>query len=239
MTNLFSVSDLSTEFDDEPRIRDILIGERLGYEQPRNIRKVIEKNIEKFNQYATRANLARVAERRMMSGWTSQRIGCSFLVEAPKPHSKSGYRTRQSAVFLYPGSGTLAMAGGRRNKARKRTNKPALLLEGFGPPATSGSSKALWWWRSNANQEGADMTQYPKGRSAPVSPKNDLDLYLAFLQREADFVRRMLGYDQRNGLYTPIYGRVNLLYLMGMAACTADVHRRSQVILKKLEVYHD
>ncbi len=27
MTNLFSVSDLSTEFDDEPRIRDILIGE--------------------------------------------------------------------------------------------------------------------------------------------------------------------------------------------------------------------
>ncbi len=83
------------------------------------------------------------------------------------------------------------------------------------------------------------MTHHSKGRSAPISLKNDLDLYLAFLQREANFVRRMLGYDRRNGLYTPIYGRVNLLYLMGAAECAAAVHRRSQVILKKLEVYHD
>ncbi len=60
-----------------------------------------------------------------------------------------------------------------------------------------------------------------------------LDLYLAFLQREADFVRRELGYDQLDGLYTPVRGRVNLLYGMDI---NAGLQQRSRQILAQLEV---
>lgn len=51
MAELFALSDLNTEFDEEPRIRDLLIGERLGYERPRDVRKVIEKNIEELEAH--------------------------------------------------------------------------------------------------------------------------------------------------------------------------------------------
>lgn len=60
---LFALSDLTTDFDGEPRIRDILIGERLGYDRPRDIRKNIEKNLAELESYGMCAKLARVVER--------------------------------------------------------------------------------------------------------------------------------------------------------------------------------
>ncbi len=51
MSDLFALSDLNAEFDNEPRIRDILIGERLGYERPRKIRELIEVNLAELEGY--------------------------------------------------------------------------------------------------------------------------------------------------------------------------------------------
>ncbi len=51
MNDLFVVSDLNCDFDGQPRIRDILLGERLGYERPRKIRDLIEKNITEVESF--------------------------------------------------------------------------------------------------------------------------------------------------------------------------------------------
>lgn len=42
--NQLTVSDLNTSMDGEPRVRDVDLGERLGFERPRKIREIIERN---------------------------------------------------------------------------------------------------------------------------------------------------------------------------------------------------
>jgi predicted DNA-binding protein len=46
----FSVSDLEA-FGDEPRVRDIKLGEALGFERPRKIRELIEANLEEIEGF--------------------------------------------------------------------------------------------------------------------------------------------------------------------------------------------
>ena len=45
-----SLSDLEA-FDDEPRVRDVRVGEALGFEQARDVRKLIERNLEEIEGF--------------------------------------------------------------------------------------------------------------------------------------------------------------------------------------------
>lgn len=57
MANTLTLNDLNTTINHEPRILDTLIAERLGYERPRAIRQIIERNVtelESFGVIATR-----------------------------------------------------------------------------------------------------------------------------------------------------------------------------------------
>lgn len=51
MANVLSISDLNTTVDAEPRILDVLLGERLGFERPRVIRELIERNAAEVDGY--------------------------------------------------------------------------------------------------------------------------------------------------------------------------------------------
>jgi len=46
-----TVADLDASFDDEPRILDLRIAERLGYERPADIRELIERNRAELETY--------------------------------------------------------------------------------------------------------------------------------------------------------------------------------------------
>jgi len=60
MTDLFSLSDLNTAVNHEPRLMDLVLAERLGFERPRDIRKIIERNMEELTTYGTCATVSRV-----------------------------------------------------------------------------------------------------------------------------------------------------------------------------------
>lgn len=65
MTAIFSLSDLNTSIDREPRIRDLRLAEVLGFERPRKIRDLIERNkseIEGFGSSAPRRGAYRGQE---------------------------------------------------------------------------------------------------------------------------------------------------------------------------------
>ncbi len=51
MNALFSLSDINIEIDGEPRLRDLTIADRLGYERPRDIRELIKRNLEELGTY--------------------------------------------------------------------------------------------------------------------------------------------------------------------------------------------
>ena len=51
-----------TPINGEPRIQDVLIGHRLGFDRPRDIRKLIERNLEKLNKINHCATVARRPE---------------------------------------------------------------------------------------------------------------------------------------------------------------------------------
>lgn len=72
MTELFALSDLNTDFDDEPRIRDWMIGERLGYERPRKIRELIERHLEELTRYGVCPTVGR---NRPMAGRNRPTVG--------------------------------------------------------------------------------------------------------------------------------------------------------------------
>lgn len=60
-TENFSIADLNTDIDNEPRILDVKIGEELGFARPRKVREIIERNIPELLTYGSlprrRANL--------------------------------------------------------------------------------------------------------------------------------------------------------------------------------------
>ena len=51
MNALFSLSDINIEIDGEPRLRDLILGDRLGYENPTDVRQVIERNFDELETY--------------------------------------------------------------------------------------------------------------------------------------------------------------------------------------------
>lgn len=55
MTSLFSTSDINTTINHEPRVHDLLLASKLGYERPRVIREIIERNKEELEAYGSLA----------------------------------------------------------------------------------------------------------------------------------------------------------------------------------------
>lgn len=53
-----------TEVDGEPRARDLDIAERLGFERPRDIRKLIERNLPEIESFGVCATVARTPDQR-------------------------------------------------------------------------------------------------------------------------------------------------------------------------------
>lgn len=51
MTQLITIDDLNTTVNHEPRIRDLTIAERLGFEHPHRIKELIERNKEELDAY--------------------------------------------------------------------------------------------------------------------------------------------------------------------------------------------
>jgi hypothetical protein len=51
-----------TPIDGEPRIFDLTLAERLGFEQPRNIRKLVKRNLTKLQRFGHCATVARCIE---------------------------------------------------------------------------------------------------------------------------------------------------------------------------------
>jgi hypothetical protein len=57
--------------DDQPRVLDIRLAERLGYERPRKIRDLIERNISELENYAPLPRLGAMVDRPQGGGRTS------------------------------------------------------------------------------------------------------------------------------------------------------------------------
>lgn len=53
MATILSIKDLNTTVNHEPRIKDIVLAEKLGMERPTNIRQKIEANIVEFEMHGT------------------------------------------------------------------------------------------------------------------------------------------------------------------------------------------
>lgn len=62
MTNLISIKDLNTTINHEPRLEDMLLGEKLGYENPRKIRELIKRNIVELEAYGGCPTVGRLVE---------------------------------------------------------------------------------------------------------------------------------------------------------------------------------
>lgn len=62
MSNLFQLSttDINSSINHEPRILDLRIAEALGYDNPRNIRRLIQRNKATLEKFATLSTVERV-----------------------------------------------------------------------------------------------------------------------------------------------------------------------------------
>lgn len=54
-TTAISIADLNTQIDSEPRVQDIVLGERLGFARPRKVREIIERNLPELKAYGSSA----------------------------------------------------------------------------------------------------------------------------------------------------------------------------------------
>lgn len=50
-----TIADLNTEIDAEPRVLDVLLGERLGFARPRKIRDIVARNLVELETYGSSA----------------------------------------------------------------------------------------------------------------------------------------------------------------------------------------
>lgn len=100
-----------------------------------------------------------------MLSLTVDTYGRSVVNEASKPQYTSVYPARQPGFIapalwreggeyntIWPGDGAYSFISAYGNK-------PAYLVLGFEPPATSGSSKALWCRLLNSQHKGLQMTK--------------------------------------------------------------------------------
>jgi hypothetical protein len=163
-----------------------------------------------------------------MPDWTSQRNGCTKDVEL---HTSlvADNRPRKTGGIFVPGFCPAYLW-----REAGSGNAPACPLTGVTSRRQMGLTASLATF-INVLVE-ADMTNDPDGRNASDSLKDNLNLYLAFLDMEARYVRHMLNYDRLEGVFTPVYGRINQLYPDQISECAAVLHGRAQTILAKLEV---
>lgn len=75
---LISIADLNTEIDADPRIQDILLGERLGFDRPRDVRKLVERNIQEIQLYGVCATVAQT------TGPKGGRPGKAYYLNEPQ-----------------------------------------------------------------------------------------------------------------------------------------------------------
>lgn len=165
-----------------------------------------------------------------MRNWTSYGKGCTEDVEL---HTSlvADNRPRKTGGIFVPGFCPAYLW-----REAGSGNAPACPLTGVTSRRQMGLTASLATF-INVLVE-ADMTNDPDGRNASDSLKNDFDLYLTFLQREADFVRSLMGYADDLGDFTPVRREVNQLYPNKLSDRAAVLHRRAQTILAKLEVCH-
>lgn len=52
-TTAISIADLNTEIDNEPRVLDVVLGERLGFDRPRKVRELIDRNSDELHAYGS------------------------------------------------------------------------------------------------------------------------------------------------------------------------------------------
>lgn len=55
MSAAFTIADLNTEIDNEPRVLDVQLGEALGFARPRKIREIIARNLDEIETYGSSA----------------------------------------------------------------------------------------------------------------------------------------------------------------------------------------
>ena len=72
MTQLIQISDLNTTINHEPRVRDLLIAERLGMADPHKVRPLIDANREELETYGE------VSARRAETGASGGRPGTEY-----------------------------------------------------------------------------------------------------------------------------------------------------------------
>jgi prophage antirepressor-like protein len=63
-----SLSDLNTTVNHEPRVHDLRLAEALGFVQPRDIRKIIERNCAELNDYGVCATVAQTPSKGSVGG---------------------------------------------------------------------------------------------------------------------------------------------------------------------------
>lgn len=90
-TNLISqndshltVNDLQV-IDDEPRIKDIVLGERLGFERPRKVREIIERNIKELQAFERAPHGGATHDRRAHLQSANEKAGsCPLQMDTEK-----------------------------------------------------------------------------------------------------------------------------------------------------------
>ncbi len=78
MPSIFSFDDLNTTIDNTPRIKDYLLGEKLGFSRPTKIREIIKRNIEELRwfgicaRYAGTSSIANGTQREVSEYWLNE-----------------------------------------------------------------------------------------------------------------------------------------------------------------------
>jgi hypothetical protein len=87
MQAALSLSDLRVVSHDEPRLQDIKIAEALGFERPRDIRKLIFRNMAELTRFGTCATVAHVVRGNQVAEYwlnEEQALLVSTLSDAPR-----------------------------------------------------------------------------------------------------------------------------------------------------------
>lgn len=74
----FTIADLNTEIDDEPRVLDVVLGEGLGFDRPRDVRKLVERNLQEIQMYGVCATVAQT------TGPKGGRPGKAYYLNEPQ-----------------------------------------------------------------------------------------------------------------------------------------------------------
>ena len=106
-------------FEDEPHLKDIYIGQRLGFSRPNDIRKIIERNIIELSSYGTLRH--RVAteqsgclQRKIKSYWLNEAQALLISMKSETPRSPTVRKELIDLYMAYRYQGTCLVKAHRR-----------------------------------------------------------------------------------------------------------------------------